>query len=464
MAQNYDYDLVVIGSGPGGYVAAIRASQLGLKAAIIEKDKPGGVCLNIGCIPSKALIHQAEVYSHIDELSSLGVTVDTKGFDYSKVFKKSRVAAEKLSKGVQFLLKKNGVEFISGHGTIVSQHEVSIDDEKKVSGKFLLVATGSRPKEIPGFEFDEKQVISSTGALMLEKLPSKMIILGAGYIGMEFAHIMNSFGVDVTVVEMLDQILPLSDAEAVDVLYKQFKKRGIKMLTGTKASGLTKNQKGVKLTVESPDGKKEELTGDILMVAVGRSPNTEDVGLDKVGVKTERGFVTVGDYYQTSVPGIYAIGDVTPSPLLAHVASKEGEIAVEHMAGKNPEKKLSPDLIPAAIYTEPQLASIGPTEEELKKQGQSYKKATFPYRGAGKSVAVGQPEGMVKILYREDTHEILAAHVAGANATELIHELLLAKRTELLPEDIAETVHAHPTLSEAVMEAARAAEGWAIHV
>lgn len=454
-----DYDLLVIGSGPGGYVAAIRASQLGLKCGVVEKDKPGGVCLNIGCIPSKALIHQAEEFRSIESLKKMGVSVDLESFDYSKVYKKSRVAAEKLSKGVQFLLKKNEIDYIEGEARITGRNEVSVGG-KKLSAQNILIATGSRPRELPGLEFDEKRVISSTGALMLEKLPKSLVILGAGAIGMEFAHVMNAFGVEVTVVEMLDQILPLEDADTAAVLEKDFKRRKIKMLTGKKASKLKKGKAGITVEIEG----SEPLEAEMLLVAVGRAPNSDGLGLEDIGVKTERGFISVGDYYETSAPGVYAIGDVIASPLLAHVASKEGEIAVEHIAGRNPEKRLDPDHIPSAVYTEPQVASFGPTEAKAEELGLSFETATFPYRGAGKSVAIEKSEGIVKIIYDSKTSEILAAHVAGAEATELIHELLLAKKAELLPEDVATMVHAHPTLSESVMEAARAAEGWAIHV
>ena len=458
----YNYDLVVIGSGPGGYVAAIRATQLGMSAAVIEKEKAGGVCLNVGCIPSKALIHQAEIYGYRKDLKELGIKLDESQFDYSKVYKKSRQAADRLSKGVSGLLKKNTVEYLEGKATLKSQHEVEIDGGKTVSAKNILIATGSRPREMQGFEFDEKQVLSSTGALYLEKLPQKLIVLGGGYIGMEFAHVMSSFGVEVTVVEMLDRVLPLSDPEVVAVLEKDFKRRPVEILTGTKAEKLTKNKSGIKLEVSNSEGK-QTLEADMLLVSVGRAPNSEDLGLEKVGIKTEKGFIKTRDYYQTDVSGIYAIGDVVATPQLAHVASKEGEIAVEHMAGHTPEKRVEIDLIPSAIYTEPQIASYGPTEEQAKERGLNFDKAVFPYRGAGKSVAIGHPDGMVKILYDKDTQEFLAAHVVGHNATELIHELLLGKRSELLTEDIATMIHAHPTLSEAVMEAARAAEGWAIH-
>lgn len=456
------FDVAIIGSGPGGYVAAIRASQLGLKACVIERDKPGGVCLNIGCIPSKALIHQAEVFRNAHEAESFGLKVDTSGFEYGKVHKKSRQAADKLSKGVQFLMKKNSIEYIKGDAELKSAGEIKVGDTT-VKAKNVLIATGSRPRELPGFEFDEKQVLSSTGVLMLEELPKSLAIMGAGAIGMEFAHVMNAFGVEVTVVELMDSILPIEDAEAVEVLAKDFKRRGIKMLTGTKASEMKKNKSGITLSLEAKDGKKEELKAEKLLVAVGRAPNSEKLGLETVGVKTEKGFIEVGEYYQTNVKGVFAIGDVIATPLLAHVASKEGEIAVEHMAGHKGPKRLNPDEIPSAVYTEPEIGSFGPTEAQLTERGVKFEKSVFPYRGAGKSVAIEASEGVVKLLFAEDTHEILAAHVAGRNATELVHELLLARHSELLPEDIASMVHAHPTLSEAVMEAARGAEGWAIH-
>ncbi len=464
MSDAKQYDLVIIGSGPGGYVAAIRASQLGLKAVVVEKDKAGGVCLNIGCIPSKALIHQAEVFHSIAGLEDLGVSVNTEKFDYSKVFKKSRNAASKLSRGVQYLLKKNKVDFIEGRAEISGKNEVLLDSGDKIKAKNIIIASGSRPREIPGFSFDGDTVVSSNDALMFESLPKSLLILGAGAIGMEFAHIMSRFGVEVTVVEMLDRILPLEDAEASDVVAKDFKKRGITMYTGMKASGLKKSKSGATVTLEDSDGGKKTVEAEKVLVAVGRAPNTEDIGLDSVGIETEKGFIPVGDYYLTKVPGIYAIGDVVAGPLLAHVASKEGEIAVEHIAGENPEPRLDPHLIPSAVYTEPQVAGFGLTEAQAKEQKINFKTAVFPYRGAGKAVAVEEPEGIVKIIYNPDSTEILGAHAAGANATELIHELLLAKKAELLPEDIATMVHAHPTLSEAVMEAARTAEGWVIHV
>jgi dihydrolipoamide dehydrogenase len=459
----FDYDVLIIGSGPGGYVAGIRAAQLGLKAAVIERDKVGGVCLNIGCIPSKALIHQAELYNGLPALKELGISVDTKGFDYTKVFDKSRKAADTLSKGVQFLLKKNKVETIVGDAVLSGKNEVTLKDGKKVTGKNIIIATGSRPKVIPGFEFDEDRVLSSTGALMLKKLPKKIVILGAGAIGVEFSHVMNAFGVEVHLVEMMDRILPIEDAEVTQVLARAFQKRGIQMYTGTKASSMKKTATSVSVVLEDKAGAKKTIDADQILVAIGRTCNTDGIGLEKLGIATERGFIPVGDYNETKVPGIYAIGDVIATPLLAHVAMKEGEMTVEHIAGRKVEPRLDPLSLPGGTYCEPQVASFGLTEWKAVEKKIPFAKASFPYRGAGKSVAIEQSEGFVKIIYDPKTKEILGAHVVGADATELIHEILLARTAELLPEDIATMIHAHPTLSEAVMESMRTVEGWAIH-
>lgn len=462
--STFDFDIVVIGSGPGGYVAAIRAAQLKQKVAIIEKEKLGGVCLNIGCIPSKALISQAEIYRSISSLENMGVKVDSSGFDYGKVYAASRKAADSLSKGVAYLLKKNGVTVFNGTGTIESDHEVVIDNGKKISAKAIILATGSRPREIPGFEFDETIVLSSTGGLLLQKLPEKILILGAGAIGVEFAHIMNSFNVEVHLVEMMDRILPLEDNDSSELLRRSFLKRGIKIYTSTKALSLVKNSDSADVLLEGSDNQQQSIRIDKVLSVVGRVPNTSGIGIEKVGILMEKGFIITGDYCQTNIPGVYAVGDIVPTPLLAHVASKEGEIAAEHIAGISTSARIDTTAIPSGVYCEPQIASIGFTELHVQQRNIPYKAVSFPYKGAGKAVATGKSEGFVKIIYNPETHEILGAHAAGAEATELIHELLLAKKSELLPEDIATMIHAHPTLSEAVMEAARAVEGWAIHV
>ncbi|MCE1246686.1 MAG: dihydrolipoyl dehydrogenase [Firmicutes bacterium] len=461
--MNYDFDLIVIGAGPGGYVSAIRASQLGLKAAVVEKDKPGGVCLNVGCIPSKSLIHNADVFRHISDLQDMGIKVDKSEFNYRKVFKKSRKAADTLSKGVNFLLKKNNIELIQGEARIAGGNSIVLNDGKILSAKNIIIATGSRPRIIPGFEFDEQRVLSSTGALMLEELPKSMMILGAGAIGVEFAHVFSSFGVEIHLVEMMDRILPLEDEETVEVINRSFRKRGIKIYTATKALSLEKAPEELHIVLEGKDGEKKIVSVEKMLVAVGRAPNSENLDLEKAGIKTERGFIPTGDYYVTSSPCIYAIGDVINTPLLAHVASKEGEIAVEHIAGHETPKRIDPNSIPGAVYCEPQIGSFGYTEWKAKQEGIEYAKAVFPYRGAGKSVAIEQPDGMAKVLYNPKTKEIIGASVVGAEATELVHEILLAKTAELLPEDIATMIHAHPTLSESVMEVMRAVEGWAIH-
>ncbi|MDW7658336.1 MAG: dihydrolipoyl dehydrogenase [Bacillota bacterium] len=460
-----EYDVCIIGAGPGGYVAAIRASQLGLKAAVIEKDKPGGVCLNIGCIPSKALIHQAAIFQSAKGLADMGVNVDLKGFDYKKVYDKSRNAADKLSRGVRFLLDKNKVALIQGEAVKVQPGEITLQDGSVVTGKNIIIATGSRPREIPGFAFNDTVILSSTGALMLEKLPKSLLILGSGAIGVEFAHIMNAFGVDVHLVEMLDRILPLEDDEVVAVLQKSFKKRGIKTYTSTKAVSQQSSDGMIRVTLEDKEGRQTTVDVEKVLVSAGRVPNTSDLGLDQAGIEVDKGgFITVGDYCQTSVPGIYAIGDVVRTPLLAHVASKEGEIAAQHIAGLTHEPRLDPLSIPAATYCEPQVASFGYTERQAAEKDLPYKKAMFPYRGAGKAVATEQPEGIVKVLLDPSTGEIIGGHIVGAEATELIHELLLARKSELLPEDIATMIHAHPTLSETLMEAMREADGHAIQI
>jgi len=461
--SNNQYDLIVIGAGPGGYVAAIRAAQLGLRVLVIEKDSPGGVCLNWGCIPSKSLINQAQKFSYREDLKKIGLQIDETNFDYAQVQKKSRLAATRLSKGVEFLFKKNNVELVKGTAKIAGPDTVIVDDGREFSAANILIATGSRPREIEGFKFDEETILSSTGALSLEKLPKSLLILGAGAIGVEFAYIFNTFGVEVHLVEMMKRILPLEDTESTELLDRIFKRRKINIYTGTIATHCQKSDSGYTVFLREGNSEKSLIVEKIL-VAVGRIPNSEDLGLEQLGIKTDRGFIKVGDHYQASVPSIFAIGDVVNTPLLAHVASKEGEIVAEYLAGEETEPRVDPLLIPNAVYCEPQVASFGWTEDKLIEQKISFKKYVFPYRGAGKSIAIDEPEGFVKLLYDSDNKEILGAHLVGWDATELIHELLLARKSKLLPKDIASMIHAHPTLAEAVMEAARGVEGWAIHV
>ncbi len=458
------YDIMILGAGPGGYVAGIRAAQLGLKVCVVEKDKTGGVCLNVGCIPSKSLIHQANLFSSIKKLHEMKIKVDTKEFSYFKVNEKSRKVADVLSNGVKNLLIKNGVTLIYATGTIVDPHTIKLSDGKELKGTNIIIATGSRPKVIKGFEFDNETILSSTGILMLTELPQSIAILGGGAIGVEFAFILNSFGVKVSLIEMMDKMLPLEDGETVDILLRSFKRRGIKIFLGTKALSITKTNNGADILLEDKKGSRQTLNAQKVLSVFGRTPNVESIGLESVDIGVHNGFIEVGNYYQTKRENIYAIGDVVNTPLLAHVASYEGELVVEHIAGLDTPPHIIEDEIPAAVYTEPQLASFGPTEESLLAMGKQYSKAVFPYRGAGKSVALEKTEGQVKILYDTSTLNILAAHIVGAEASELIHEILLAKKAHLTTDIVADMIHAHPTLSETIMEAMKSVEKCAIHV
>jgi len=458
------YDAVILGGGPAGYVAAIRAAQLGLRPCVVEKDRLGGVCLNLGCIPSKALIHQAGLFASAAALEEMGLAVDRGGFSYRKVFERSRQVADRMSAGVSYLLKKNRVTVIHGTGTLVDRNAVALPDGTRIEGRSILLCTGSRPRELPGFPFDGRTVISSDQALMATALPGKILILGGGAIGCEFAHTLAAFGCTVTLAEMQDQLLPLEDEDSAAVLELSFKRRGITVLTRARALSMERLKTGARVRLEIESRGVEELVADQVLVVVGRTPNTTGIGLERVGIEPRRGFIPVGDFYQTSVPGIYAAGDVVDSPLLAHLASKEAEVAVEHMAGRPTVRHVDPSTVPAAVFCEPQVASFGLSERRARAEGIPFEKAVFPFRAVGKAVAVDRSEGHVKVLVDPRTREILGAHVVGEGAPELVHELLLARSAELLPEDVSRMIHAHPTLSEAVMEAMRAVEGWAVHV
>lgn len=459
-----EYQLAVIGAGPGGYVAAIRARQLGLRVAVIERDRPGGVCLNMGCIPSKSLLHQAERYRNAARLEELGVKVDRSGFDYELVHRKSRAAADTLLKGVEFLFRKNQVELIKDQASLTDVHEVSLAGGRTIAADNIIIATGSRPACLPGLDTDERSVMTSNGALMMTDLPGKLVIVGAGPVGVEFAHIFHSFGVEVLLVEMLEHILPQTDQEVALFLARLLKKTGIRISASARAVSLQKNEGGLQVELEDAGGNRALERCDRLLVCAGRVPNTEGLGLEKLGIATRRGFIETGDHYQTSVPGIYAVGDVVEgTPLLAHTASRQGEMAVEHIAGLEGEPRLDPMLVPHAVYCEPEVAGFGYTEKAAREEGIDFAKAVFPYRGAGKSVAAEAGEGMVKVLH-DRAGRILGAHICGHAATELIHEILLARKHGLSTRQVAEVIHAHPTLSEAVMESMRAAEGRAIHM
>ncbi|MGB8356283.1 MAG: dihydrolipoyl dehydrogenase [Chthoniobacteraceae bacterium] len=457
-----NYDLIVIGGGPAGYVGAIRAAQLGKKVACIEKERAGGTCLNWGCIPTKSLLRNAELYHLMSHRAAdFGFTFDNLSFDWGKIIKRSRNVADKLAGGVEFLFKKNKIDYIRGEASIEKAGSVSV---KSADGKVethsapkILVATGVVTRELPGFPFNGKTVVGSHDAMILDPQPKTMIIVGAGAIGIEFAYFFNAFGTKVTVVELMPNILPVEDTDISVTLEKSLTKAGIKILTGTKTTKTETTPTGVKITVE---GKTTEtLEADVAIVAIGVSP------LLPGGLKlelTERGYIKTKDNYETSVPGVYAAGDIIGPPWLAHVASYEAVQAVNGMFGNAKPKKVT--TFPGCTYCQPQVASVGLTERAAKEKGLKFKVGKFPFQASGKALAVGESEGFVKLIVGEPHGEILGAHIIGAEATELIAELGLAITLEATQEEIEATIHAHPTLSEAVKEAAEQAYGHAIHI
>lgn len=467
-----DFDFIVIGSGPAGYVAAIRSAQLGLKTAIVEKEKPGGVCLNVGCIPTKALIHKAQEFRSIGSLEKMGIAVDKSGFQFSKVTQFASGVSSKLSKGVLFLLKKSGVQWLSGEAKFLSDEKLRVENEAEsleFTSRFFLIATGSRPKDLPTLRIDEKKILSSTGILSLQELPRSLAIIGAGAIGVEFAYIFRCFGVDITLIEVLPQLLPLEDSEAAENLRKQYQKMGIRVLCRTKVLACVENSETVQLELQKPEGDTEKIVVEKVLLAVGRSINTENIGLENIPILTQKGFIPVNEFYQTTKPNICAAGDVVSrngvnTPLLAHVASKEAIIAVNHLAGFPQNPLLDLHLIPSCIYCEPEVASFGYPERELIEKNIPFKKNVLPYRAIGKAATVEQNEGFFKVFTNPISGEIFGATIIGAQATELIHELMLAKQQHVPIEAIANMMHAHPTLSEGIMEVGRTALDWAIHV
>ncbi|MFQ5603379.1 MAG: dihydrolipoyl dehydrogenase [bacterium] len=468
MAQNSEsLDLAVIGGGPGGYVAAIRAAQLGMKSAVIEKERVGGLCLNWGCIPSKALLRSAEIYRLLQNADKFGLRAENIQFDTKKIIKRSRVAAEKLSKGVEFLLKKNKVQHITGTGRIVKKGQIEIltDDKssRTIQAKNIVIATGGYTLSLPGVEIDKKKVISSREALVLEELPKSLTIIGGGPIGVEFAYFYNAFGVKCTIVEMMPHILPFEDAEIVDILQKSYKKSGIEILTETKVESVQTSAKGVVVKIADKKGGSKEINCDLALMAVGFRGFVEGLGLENLGVEIEKGFVKVDDKFQTNVAGVFAVGDVNGPPLLAHVASAEAIYMVESLAGLAPQV-VDYSNFPSCTYCQPQVASVGLTEEKAREKGHAVKVGRFPFRANGKSIAVGETDGLVKLIFEEKYGELLGAHIIGTEATDMIAELGVAKTLETTHEEILKTIHAHPTLSEAVMEAAGEAYGEAIHI
>ena len=460
------YDVAIIGSGPGGYVAAIRASQLKMKTALIERENLGGICLNWGCIPTKALLKSAESYALLKNAGEYGLSAEKISFDFNKVIERSRKVAETNSKGVEFLMKKNKIDVIRGTAKLTSTSSIEIEsqDGKKsaVKAKNIVIATGGRPRTIPGIEFDGEKIIEYRKAMSLSKQPKSMVIIGAGAIGVEFAYFYNEMGTEITLIEMLDQILPIEDKEIANLLSKSFKKKKIALHTSTKVENIAKKGKGVEVTF-SKDGKSDKVVADIALVAIGIQGNVEGLGLEEVGIKVKQGFIPVNEWYETNLKGIYAIGDITGPPLLAHVASHEGTICIEKIAGAETHA-LDYNSIPGCTYCQPQVASIGLTEQKAKAAGYELKIGKFPYSASGKARAIGERDGMVKLIFDQKYGELLGAHIIGAEATELIAELGIAKSLESTSLELAKTIHAHPTLSEMIMEAAGDASGEAIHI
>jgi len=460
-----EFDLIIIGSGPGGYVAGIRAGQLGMKVAVVEKDpKFGGTCTHRGCIPTKALLHTAAVLDEIRDAEDLGIGVAEPTLDIVKAQVRKQKVVDSNAKGIEFLFKKNKVTGIRGRGRVSGPNEVEVEgpDGKTTYGaRFVMIATGSVPRDIPIAPADGERVLNSDHVLELQRVPATLAVLGAGAVGTEFASIYTSFGTKVTLIEMLPRILPIEDEEVSAELQKTLRKRGIEVMTGTKLNAVERTEGGVKLSLEG--GKKNEIEAEMLLVAVGRRPVTDNIGLEELGVEVERGYVKVNQFLQTNVPHVYAIGDVINTPWLAHVASAEAILAVEHMAGKT-VRPINYDRVPSCTYCDPEVASVGLTEAKARERGYDVKVGKFPFSALGKARILGKPEGFVKIVRDTKYDELLGVHIIGAHATDLIAEACVALQMEGTDEELFRTMHAHPTLSEAVMEAAHAAHGAAIHI
>lgn len=460
------YDLIVIGSGPGGYVAAIRASQLGMNVAVVEKSELGGICLNWGCIPTKSLLKSAKVYEFIKHSSDYGIDIsgDVKA-NFSNIVARSRSVAEGMSKGIEYLFKKNKIEVISGFGKIVSAGNVEVDNngtKETYSAASIIVASGARSKELPNLKQDGKKIIGYREAMTLKKLPESMIVVGSGAIGSEFANFYNSMGSEVTLIEFLPNVVPNEDVEVSKQLARSFKKAGMKVMTDSSVESVDTSGKLCKASVKTKKGVLE-IEAEIVLSAVGVETNISGIGLEELGVKTEKGKVIVDDYYQTNIPGIYAIGDIVHGPALAHVASAEGIICVEKISGMDVEA-LNYQNIPACTYTSPEVASVGMTEEAAKEAGYELKVGKFPFTASGKASAEGARDGFVKLVFDAKYGELLGAHMIGAGVTEMIGELVVARKLETTGHELIKSVHAHPTMSEAIMEAAAAAYGEVIHI
>ena len=460
------YDLIVIGSGPGGYVAAIRASQLGIKVAVVEKAEIGGICLNWGCIPTKALLKSANVFEYITHAKDYGIEVRDFRADLQGMVKRSREVAASNSKGVQFLFKKNKIELIEGTAKIKKGGKVEVTDgagkKTEHEGKNIIVATGGRSRELPAMKIDGKKIIGYREAMILESVPKKLLVVGSGAIGVEFAYFYRSIGSEVTIVEFLPRIVPVEDEEVSKTLDKSFKKMGMTIHTNSEVTKVDTSGKGCVATVKTPTGEIK-IEADVVLSAVGIATNLEGIGLEEVGVKTEKGKVVVDDFYKTNVEGVYAIGDIVKGPALAHVASAEGIICVEKIAGKNP-KPLDYNNLPGCTYCSPEIASVGYTEEAARKAGYEIKVGRFPFSASGKAKAAGATDGFVKVIFDAKYGEWLGAHFIGANVTEMIAEVVAARNLETTGHEIIKSVHPHPTMSEAIMEATAAAYGEVIHL
>lgn len=467
------YDVIVLGSGPGGYPAAIRASQLGFKVAIIEKENLGGICLNWGCIPTKALIKSAQVYEYMKHSTNYGINATGVQHDFGAVVKRSRGVADKMSKGIQFLMKKNKIDVIMGYGKVKAKGQIEVtaaDGSKQVvEGKYIVIATGGRSRELPNLKQDGKKVIGYREAMSLTEQPKSMIVVGSGAIGVEFAYVYNSMGTKVTIVEFLPRIVPVEDEDISKELEKQYKKSGIDIMTNASVESVDTSGAGVKATVKKQDGSIVVLEADVVLSAVGVVANIENIGLEENGIKTEKGKIVVDKFQQTSVPGIYAIGDCSPGQALAHVASKEGITAAEHI-GYNEKKfhhlpeALDYNNIPGCTYCVPEIASVGFTEKAAKDAGYEVKVGKFPFVASGKASAAGATEGFVKVIYDAKYGEFLGCHMIGTNVTEMIAEAVVARKLETTAHEILNAVHPHPTMSEGLKEATAAAYGEAIDI
>lgn len=462
------YDLLVIGSGPGGYVAAIRASQLGLKTAIIEKAELGGVCLNWGCIPTKSLLKSAQVFDYLNHASDYGITIKgSASADFGAMVKRSRDVADGMSKGVQFLLKKNKITVIQGAAKLTKDRKVEVTDSsnKKTiyEATHLILATGARSRELPNLPQDGKRVIGYRQALTLDKQPKSMVVVGSGAIGSEFAYFYNAIGTKVTLVEFMDNIVPLEDDEVSKQLARSFKKEGIDVRLSSEVTSVDSSGPTLKVSIKDKKGKEEQIETEMVLSAVGITPNIEGIGLEEAGVAVEKGRIKVDEFYRTSVPGIYAIGDIVPGQALAHVASAEGILCVEKIAGHNPEP-INYNNIPGCTYTSPEVASVGYTEKAAKEAGYELKVGRFPFSASGKASAAGHKDGFVKLIFDAKYGELLGAHLIGANVTEMIAELVVARKLETTGHELIKAIHPHPTMSEAIMEAAAAAYGEVIHM